>query len=87
MGDRRPLELTIYPAQDGHAGVDEPDCLVCRADDARDAKHLTEAELAAEYWSAACEGALELAGEIEETDAPIRALTLRRFATLPHYDD
>lgn len=53
----------------------------------RPAKRLTDAELAAEYWSAAAEAALELAGELDETDAPLQAVTLRRFATHPHYDE
>lgn len=50
-------------------------------------KRISDVELAAEYWAAAAEAALELAGELDETDAPLRALTLRRFATHPHHDE
>lgn len=57
-----------------------------------DSKRLTEAELAAEYWSA--EHRLEqtrgLGGrytELLEEEDLNRVLTLHRFATNPHYDE
>lgn len=65
--------------------------LTQKAEEMARAKRFTDAELAAEYWKAATidttywgaddEGSPDGARAVEQT------ITLRRFATLPHYDE
>lgn len=86
----KPLELVIYP----HVidcGVDciEDDEGTLRIgrelDDFAGSKRLTEAELSAEYWAAHGDANALMIGNPRLRFS--RRHTLRRFATLPHYDE
>ena len=97
----KPLELNAYPKDDGgdyrHPEFGYkiwPDDLEVFADQ----KRLLNSELAAEYESARCDYLLQVqAGNYwaplgdtwssEPDDVLNRAMTLLRFATLPHYDE
>lgn len=84
----RPLELTIYPlwfSIDGTAYADiEGDRHPVNADCTALNKHLTEPELAAEYWRA-CNDMAETNYDRNDVVESIPSI-IRRFATTPHYD-
>jgi hypothetical protein len=96
---RKPLELTVYPPSNGDhktviGGFMQGYCLDCRLRD----KRLTDAELAAEVWHFDFEDSdRTLRADPDECtedewekyiDRRVEAeASLRRFATLPHYDE
>lgn len=89
----KPLELIVYPKADGHFLLH---CHSVSADGSirrlmwgcqcpESSKRLTDAELAAEYWRASS-GADEVNYDRGFRAESINGI-LRRFATLPHYDE
>jgi hypothetical protein len=87
------LELTVYPIWDAGDGVlyadrDDPQHPT-RVDFEVYRKRLADAELLCEYFRAVASGAIrEDACEFTAADRyGAEAITLRRFATLPHYDE
>lgn len=97
----KPLELTIYPKLERPTTGAE--IMPYREQWQREsalqgAKHLTDAEMAAEFEAARCDYLISATtgnfwsplGETWPSDhasAGRRAATLLRFATLPHYDE
>lgn len=67
-----------HPSADAYrvGGFYSPHCLVATE------KRFTDAELAAEYWAAALDADL-----MAPTELVAITSTVRRFATLPHYDE
>lgn len=98
----KPLELTAYPLDTnfprGYKLPRDTRITIRAADRMAVEKRLTTPELAAEYESARCDYLLQVqAGNYwaplgdtwsgEPDDVLNRAMTLLRFATLPHYDE
>lgn len=100
----KPLELTIYPHSKKHLNTnwltfyEAPDGLMTagRSGELPAGKHLTDAELAAEFEAARCDYLLiQHTGSVwtplgetwlmNPQDAGNRVGTLHRFATAPHY--
>jgi hypothetical protein len=88
------LELTVYPKLErpmwGHQ-IEGYRQQVRAESELREAKRLTDAELAAEYWAPIWLTMPDMDWDADyETcvkQMKDRAATLLRFATLPHYDE
>lgn len=88
------MSLAIYPLDPsfprGYVLPRHSRVTVRAADRMAHAKRFTDAELAAEYWRAACIDETFMAAEDVFSAEYDRALeltmTVRRFATLPQYD-
>lgn len=95
MTGRKPLELVIFEKVPGQYGrestYNSPDGLwaypVSQVDGNALNKHLTDEELAAEYWRAKySEVRSEVYGVLTDENRA-KVATVERFATLPHYDE
>lgn len=86
------LELTIFEKEPGRYGreplYNSPDGFWAYAASHVDGyaanKHLTDAELAAEYWQS---GYTDVRYDREDEDLEPIPEIIHRFATLPHYDE
>lgn len=84
----KPLELTLYPPVDDFPSWPEyrtwfRDRMAER--DAAEAKHLTDAELAAQYWWSERDLTIHGYDAMAYFYLTRECATLHRFATSPHY--
>ena len=88
-----PLELTIYPRLEKVGRIPEPGYVLGKkrsypaywADRLAETKHLSDAELAAEYWRSERDLTIHWYDAMASSFLTRECATLLRFATRPHY--